>query len=89
MQDEMDTNELNEPTAEYTPAKKKRITFFNSFEEENEHNYKMLAGMSYEERLTNLEERRKVSLHHLLKEGKWVPLSRKFTTIILPYEVCR
>ena len=89
MKDEKKENELNEPSVEYRTNQQKRITFFKSFEEENEYTHKMRAATSYEERLSNLEERRKIVYNAPLKNGEWFPLLRKFTVIKLPYEVCR
>lgn len=79
-------NKAEEPAVDYG---KKRLTFFKSFEEENEYNYRQLALRSYEQRMSNLESlRKRIFYSALLADGNWPPLQRKLTIIILPYEVC-
>lgn len=72
---------INEPEAIYgaVPSKKK-IVFFNSFDEAEEYGLKEMAGHSYEERLQNLETMRKrMYAHLLLPNGEWPPLKKIIT----------
>jgi hypothetical protein len=58
----------------------KKITFFNSFEEAEEHGLREMAGHSHEERLRNLEIiRRRTYSHLLLPNGQWPPLKKVIT----------
>lgn len=77
-----DKNNINEPDAVYSTApSKKKITFFNSFDEAEEYGLKQMAAHSYEERLTNLEIIRKRTYSHLLlPDGSW-PLLKRIITI--------
>ena len=71
-------NKVTEPEVAYTSQKK--ITFFNSFDEAEEHGLREMAGHSYEERLRNLEAiRRRTYGHLLLPDGKWPPLKKVIT----------
>jgi hypothetical protein len=88
MEDETN-NQVNEPQVAYKPAGKKTITFYNSIDEMEEDRYRYLASRSHEECLSHLEEFRKNMYNDsLLPNGTWPLLSRKFTIIKLPYEVC-
>jgi hypothetical protein len=59
---------------------KKKITFFNSFEEAEEHGLRVMASHSHEERLRNLQILRKRTYSHLLlPDGTWPPLARIIT----------
>ena len=86
-----ESGHVNEHQAEYiTPAKKKTITFYNSFEEMEEDRWRYLASTTYEQQLAHLEEfRKQMYSKSLLPDGSWPLLSRKLTIIKLPYEVCR
>ena len=82
-----DENKAEEPVV---PYQTKKITFFNSIEEMNEDRYRMLAALTYEQRMENLEKLRKQVYHaSLLPDGSWPLLSRKLTIIKIDYEVCR
>ena len=72
---------LNEPEAKYgTSHSKRKIIFFNSFEESEEYGLKQMASHSYEERLSNLETLRKRSFNHLrLPDGNRPPLKKTIT----------
>ena len=75
-------NKVNEPVVQYqVVTSQKKITFFNSFEEAEEHGLKEMAGHSYEKRLENLEIlRKRTNSHLLLSNGNWPPL-KKINTI--------
>ena len=71
---------INEPEATYEASSKRKITFFNSFEEAEEHGLKEMAAHSYQQRLANLEIiRRRTYSHLLLPNGKWPPLEKIIT----------
>jgi hypothetical protein len=75
--EEKNKNQLSEPESAY---RKKRIQFYSSFEEAEEDKRKMMAAMSPEERMRNLERMRKRFLsHRLTADGKWKPLKRIIT----------
>lgn len=78
-----ETNKVNEPEVEYRAVtSQKKITFFNSFEEAEEHGLKEMAGHSYEKRLENLAIlRKRTNSHLLLPNGSWPPL-KKIITIV-------
>ena len=83
-------NKVEEPAVAYQPTSKKTITFFNNFEEMEEHGLKIMALQSYEQRLTNLELLRKQMFHQLLLPNKQYPsIKRVITKTILPYAVCQ
>jgi hypothetical protein len=65
-------NKVNEPVVQYqVVTSQKKITFFNSFDEAEEHGLKEMAGHSYIMRLENLEILRRRTLGHLLlPDGK-------------------
>lgn len=68
-------NKVEEPAVDYG---KKRLTFFNSFEEAELHGLKEMAKHTPQERLANLETLRK---RFLLKGDTWQPLKRVVTII--------
>jgi hypothetical protein len=71
-------NKKNGPEVAY--ASEKKITFFNSFAEAEEHGLRQMANHSYEERLRNLETiRRRTYGHLLLPNGNWPPLKKTIT----------
>ena len=73
-------NMVNEPDMAYTSQKK--ITFFNSFAEAEDHGLKEMANHSYEERLRNLETiRRRTYGHLLMPDGSWPPLKKTITIV--------
>ncbi|MBS1622687.1 MAG: hypothetical protein JST83_01615 [Bacteroidetes bacterium] len=75
-----ETQNLNESGAAYDARPKKKITFFSSFEEAEEHGLREMASHSYEQRLENLEViRRRTYGHRLLPDGSWPPLDRIIT----------
>ena len=64
---------------------KKEIHFFNSFEEENEFTARQRASLSYDERMKNIEQLRKmVFSKYLLDNGSWPPIAKVFK-IMKPY----
>lgn len=79
MSDEI--NKVNEPEIEYRAVtSQKKITFFNSFDEAEEHGLKEMSGHSYEKRLENLEIlRKRTNGHLLLPDGTWPPLKKIIT----------
>ena len=82
-------NKAEEPAVTYEKSPKKTITFFNSFEEMEAHNYQYLASLSYEQRIRNLEKLRKQIFHKsLLPNGEWPLLKRTFTITKLSWNVC-
>ena len=57
----------------------KSIRIFDSFEEEAEYTAKQRAGMSYDERMKNIEELRKRVFHqYLLSSGEWPSIAKTF-----------
>ena len=78
MSDEQD--KVNEPAVTYRTVHQNKITFFNSFEEAEEHGLKQMAAHSYAERLANLEVLRKRTYKHLLlANGEWPPIEKMIT----------
>lgn len=77
-----ETNKVNEPAVQYSPVtSQKKITFFNSFDEAEEHGLKEMASHSYEKRLENLQIlRKRFNRHLLLPDGSW-PALQKIITI--------
>lgn len=64
------------------PQPKRKLTFFNSFEEAEEHKLIEMASHSHEQRLENLEVlRRRIYGHLLLPDGSWPPLARVITIV--------
>ncbi|MCW3127058.1 MAG: hypothetical protein JWO03_2716 [Bacteroidetes bacterium] len=76
-----DVNILNDWGEAYKAAPcAKKITFFTSFEEAEEHGLHEMAKHSHEERLKNLEIlRKRTHGHMLLPDGSWPPLKRIIT----------
>lgn len=79
-------NQSNEPSSfnefgvEYIKNEKKWIHVFSSFEDEKNYNSKKQASLSYDERLSQLEELRKlVYKDYLLPDGNWPPLAKVIT----------
>lgn len=71
-------NQFNEPSASYNTEK--RITFFSSMQEMDEHKILEMAKLTHEQLLVNLELIRKfVYRQHLLKDGSWPAISRTIT----------
>ena len=65
--------------------KNDKITFFSSFEEENEYTAMQRAGKSYDDRMTEIERLRKWAFHKfLMTDNTWPPISKTFK-IMLPY----
>lgn len=75
-----DNNIINEPGAAYGDPLKKKITFFNSFEEAEEHGLREMANHSYAQRLENLEILRRRSY------GELPPLEKIITIITATYK---
>lgn len=72
------SNQLNEPSASYNAEK--RITFFSSMQEMDEHKILEMAKLTHDQLLANLDQLRKfVFRQHLLKDGSWPALSRTIT----------
>ncbi len=71
-------NKFNEPEAIYdATSSKKKITFFNSFDEAEEYKLRQMAKHSHEERLSNLEViRKRTYMRPLLSNGKLPSLER-------------
>lgn len=61
--DQESKNELNESQVTYSGSKK--ITVFNSIEEENEHTWRQYAAMTPEERLAAVTRMRLTTYPHL------------------------
>lgn len=77
-----ENNKLSEPDIRYeTPKAQKKITFFNSFDEAEEHGLKQMARHSYEERLSNLEALRRRSFGQPLLTGGSRPIDKKKITV--------
>ena len=76
-------NNIAEPGAIYEKSPpKKKIIFFNSFDEAEEYGLRKMASHSYEERLRNLEIlRRRTYSRLLLPNGKLPPLEKIITII--------
>ena len=76
---------VEEPVATYSVSMDKTIHFFSSHEEENEYVAKQRAALSYEERMTYIEDlRKKVFNSYLLPDGSWKPIE-KIVEIMPPY----
>jgi hypothetical protein len=72
-------DKAEEPSVAYGS---KRLTFFNSFDEAEEHSLKEMKGHTFEQRLANLEILRKRYFNSLLlPNGNWPPLKRIITVI--------
>ena len=75
-------SEVGEPAVTY---EKRRIVFFNSFEEENEYTAKKRAEVPYDERMMNIEElRKRVFNKYLLPDNSWRSIKKVFK-IMPPY----
>jgi hypothetical protein len=48
--------QVKEPVVDYRPEKEMHLTFFNSFEEAEDDNYKWLASLTGEQHLQNAHE---------------------------------
>jgi hypothetical protein len=74
-------NEVNEPAAKYVRSEgSRRITFFKSFEEAEEHGRKVMASHSPQERLQYLEElRKRVYFQYLDAKKQWKPMKHIIT----------
>ncbi|MCY7408706.1 MAG: hypothetical protein LH473_00395 [Chitinophagales bacterium] len=71
MEEENDEKEnFNEPEILYTPTTKKRITFFNSFDEAQEFTRKQRLSMSPEERIASVTSMLKLFYKDELSQGK-------------------
>ena len=80
MNDEEKQDEVNEPQAEYRPAKKS-ITFFNSFDQAEQQGREEMKSHSPMQRMINLEIlRKRLYKQFLTADGKW-PLPKKIITI--------
>jgi hypothetical protein len=81
-------NKVNEPEVRYnSPPAKKKITFFNSFDEAEEHGLREMAGHSHAERLNNLAVlRMRIYGHLLLPDGSAPPMEKKITVIKASYK---
>jgi len=72
--------QVNEPTAIYKIGMKKTIRIFSTIEEENEYVAKERAMTSYDERMFNAEQLRRIIYNeYLLPNGKWVPIPKLIT----------
>ncbi len=81
-------DKLNEPEAIYgNVSPKRKIIFFNSFEEAEEHGLKKMANHTHEERLRNLEILRKRSFNNLrLSDRNLSPLKKIITIEFATYK---
>ena len=80
-----DTGKVEEPEVAYEKAMDKTVRFFSSYEEENEYVAKQRAALSYEERMTYIEDlRKKVFNSYLMPDGRWKPIEKIFK-IMSPY----
>ena len=69
-------SKAKEPLADYG----KHIVFFNSFEEEEEYTARQRAALSYDERMLQIEQLRKLAFSKfLLPDGTWPPVAKVFT----------
>ena len=75
---EENNNQLNEPSASYNAEK--RITFFSSLQEMDDHKITEMAKLTHEQLLANLDHIRKFILReHLLIDGSWPAISKTIT----------
>ncbi len=83
-----DDNNINEPEPFYDASPlKKKITFFNSFDEAEENALRKMASHSHEERLKNLEILRGRSFNrHRLSDGKSSTLKKIITIDFATYK---
>lgn len=73
-----------EPQVEYGTGNR-TIHFFSSFDDMAEHEAKLRAALSHDERMANAELlRRNVFNEHLSANGKWKPIAKVFK-IMPPY----
>ena len=76
---------VEEPEVAYEKSPDKTVRFFSSYEEENEYVAKQRAALSYEERMTYIEDlRKKVFTGYLMPDGRWKPIEKIFK-IMSPY----
>lgn len=80
----VNSNELNEPSASY--FSKKQIQIFNSFEEQSDYHLQKMALQTPEESLQRLDELRRIFYKdYLLPDGSWPPIA-KIITIKKPFK---
>lgn len=71
-----------EPVSVYKKQTTKTVRFFSSFNEENNYVAKQRAAQSYDERMLNAENlRRMVFSEYLLPNGKWKAVERTFKIV--------
>ena len=77
-------NKAEEPAVEFG---KKKITFFNSFDEAEEFQLRKMAKRTHLERMQHLEIlRKRANSDYLLPDGSWPPLAKTITIIYATFK---